>query len=53
MSTPTTSPAALAVACPICRAPAAQPCRNPFGDYLPSPREPHMTRVVLSRELAR
>lgn len=51
--TATPASPALAVACPICDAPAGQPCRNPFMDCLPSPAEPHMTRVVLSREIAR
>jgi hypothetical protein len=50
--TPTTSPT-LAVACPICDAPAGQPCRNLFGDYLPSPSEPHVSPVLVSREMAR
>ena len=52
MTATTTSPA-LAVACPICDAQAGQPCRNPFLDCLPSPRKPHMSRVLLSREMAR
>jgi hypothetical protein len=48
---PTTTSPAPAVACPICDAPAGQPCRTPWEGAVREARRPHLYRVQVAAEV--